>query len=91
MENLTVFFQMLFRLIEAELSEIKGKIVTILLVMGMCVIALLLLIGGFALILEGIYLALSLVMQPFIAAFVDAVIAFSIGGGLLLWAKRKMP
>lgn len=90
MEAIADFVIKITDLVEAEFSELKGKAVKTVIGIGLILLALVMAMVGFVLVVYGIYLAFCLFMPPFLAAFADAALAFIIGGGLLLCAKRKM-
>lgn len=90
MEAIADFVIRITDLVEAEFNELKGKAVNTIIGLGLIVGALILAIVGFILIVYGVYLAFCIFMPPFLAAFADAALAFIIGGGLVLCAKRKM-
>lgn len=77
-------------LLEAQFTEFRGKLFKILIAIGLIVVALVLAITGFIMFVYGVFLGLSLLMPPFLAAFAVAVLAFILGGGLVLCAKKKM-
>lgn len=90
MEAIADFVIKIADLAEAEFSELKGKAINTAIAIGLILVALIMALVGFILIVYGIYLAFCIFMPPFLAAFANAVLAFLIGGGLLLCAKRKM-
>lgn len=90
MESLADFIVKLLDLFEAEFTEFREKIFKMLIAVGLFLLAVVLAITGFAMFVWGIYLGFSQLMPPFLAAFAVAMLAFIMGGGLLLCAKRKM-
>lgn len=77
-------------LLDAQFTEFRGKLFKILIAIGLIVVALVLAITGFIMFVYGVFLGFSLLMPPFLAAFAVAVLAFILGGGLVLCAKKKM-
>lgn len=77
-------------LLEAQFTDFRGKLFKILIAIGLIVVALVLAITGFVMFVYGVFLGLSLLMPPFLAAFAVAVLALILGGGLVLCAKKKM-
>lgn len=90
MEAIADFVIKIADLVDAEFNELKGKAVSTLIGIGLIIGALVMAMVGFVLVVYGIYLAFCIFMPPFLAAFADAAMAFIIGGGLVLCAKRKM-
>ncbi|HVJ48972.1 hypothetical protein [Desulfitobacterium sp.] len=90
MEVIADFVIKIVDLFDAEFTEIREKAFKVLIAIGLLLSAALLAMAGFAMIVYGIFLAFSIFMPPFLAAFVDALLAFILGGGLVLCAKRKM-
>lgn len=90
METIANFVIKLNDLIEAQFAQFRNKAFSMLLAVGMLLAAGVFVIVGFIMIVWGIYLLFSQFMPLFLAAFTVALLAFITGGGLLLWAKRKM-
>ncbi|WP_019849656.1 hypothetical protein [Desulfitobacterium sp. PCE1] len=77
-------------LLEAQFADFRGKLFKILIAIGLIVVALVLAITAFVMFVYGIFLGLSLLMKPFLAAFTVALLAIILGGGLVLCAKKTM-
>lgn len=90
MEAIADYVLKIADLVEAEFYELKGKAVNTLIGIGLIICALVMAMVGFILVVYGIYLAFCIFMPPFLAAFADAALAFIIGGGLVLCAKKKI-
>lgn len=90
METLADIIVKFLDLLDAQFTDIRAKLFKVLIAIGLIVVALVLAITGFIMFVYGVFLGLSLLMQPFLAAFTVAVIAIIIGGGLVLCAKKTM-
>lgn len=90
MEALADFVIKLVDLAEAEFTQFRGKAFNVLIAIGLIICALVLALAGFSMIVWGIYLTFSLFMPSFLAAFADALLAFLLGGGLVLCSKKRM-
>ena len=90
METLADVIVKFMDLLEAQFTEFRGKLFKILIAIGLIVVALVLAITGFIMFVYGVFLGLSVLMPSYLAAFAVAVLAFLLGGGLVLCAKKKM-
>lgn len=90
METLADIIVKFLDLLDAQFTDIRAKLFKVLIAIGLIVVALVLAITAFIMFVNGVFLGLSLLMQPFLAAFAVAVLAIVIGGGLVLCAKKIM-
>jgi hypothetical protein len=87
METFADFLVKLTDLFNAEFANVRKKVFFLVLAIVMVVGAAVVACAGFVLVIIGIYQGLSLLMLPFLAAFVTAVLMFILGGGMLLCAR----
>lgn len=77
-------------LLEAQFADFRGKLFKILIAIGLLILALVLAMTGFVMFVVGVYQGFSVFMPDFLAAFAVALLSFLMGGGLILWAKKKI-
>lgn len=77
-------------LLEAQFADFRGKLFKILIAIGLLILALVLAMTGFVMFVVGVYQGFSVFMPNFLAAFAVALLSFLMGGGLILWAKKKI-
>ncbi|MDR0435116.1 MAG: hypothetical protein LBH21_08730 [Gracilibacteraceae bacterium] len=87
MEALSDFIMKLLELFNKEFAKARKKLLFLALALGMVLVAVFVAGAGFIFVIIGIYKGLSLLMAPFLAAFVTAAALFIVGGGMLLWAR----
>lgn len=90
MEHVAELVISILELVEAEAASVRQKIYRMGLALILALAAGVLFLGGFGILVWGIYLAFLKVLTPVWAALADALCAFILGGGLLLWAKRML-
>lgn len=90
MELMVEFIIAFIELLEAELAAVRQNIYKLVLAVILAVVACLILLGGFGILIWGIYLALQTILSPVWAALVDAAAAFALGGVLLWYARNKV-
>lgn len=77
-------------LLEAQFADFRSKLFKILIAIGLLILALVLAMTGFVMFVVGVYQGFAVFMPNFLAAFAVALLSFLMGGGLILWAKKKM-
>ncbi|NMA68034.1 MAG: phage holin family protein [Desulfitobacterium sp.] len=77
-------------LLEAQFADFRGKLFKVLIAIGLLIVALVLAMTGFIMFVVGVYQGFCVFMPNFLAAFAVALLSFLMGGGLILWAKKKM-
>jgi hypothetical protein len=87
METFAEFVAKLIELFNKEFAVVRKKLLFLALAIGMVLVAVFVVGAGVILVVIGIYKGLSLLMLPFLAAFVTAVLMFIVGGGMLLCAR----
>ncbi|MDR1961175.1 MAG: hypothetical protein LBQ16_02705 [Gracilibacteraceae bacterium] len=87
METFADFIVKLIDLFNKEFTVLRKKLLFLALAVGMVLLAAFVAGAGFIFVIIGIYKGLCLLMLPFLAAFVTAVVMFIIGGGMLLCAR----
>ncbi|UWG98801.1 phage holin family protein [Dehalobacter sp. DCM] len=90
MENLSESISTLVNFLEVQFTQFREKMWKILVAIGLLLVTGVLFLVGFAMTAWGIYLGLSLLVPPFVAAIIDAGLAFGSGVCMLLIAKRKI-
>jgi protein-S-isoprenylcysteine O-methyltransferase Ste14 len=90
MERAVEIISTLKNFIETELSAIERKTWRILITISVLLLAGILFIAGFAMIIWAVYLGLNELMTPYLAALATGLLAFVMGGALVLWAKRRV-
>jgi hypothetical protein len=87
METFAEFIAKLIELFNKEFTVVRKKLLFLAIAIGMVLVAVFVAGAGFILVIIGIYKGLSLIMFPFLAAFLTAVLMFIVGGGMLLCAR----